>query len=146
MARVKTYFHTPIFTLQQEKSAFEKCTTKTELFNDKSYIKKLYTRLQLQMPLLGTSNRKTLKQPVFFLKTVVFCTTFDIQDDITLTIIREKFQNHTFQKVHRSLSKLANIHINRTTPYKMTAFEKYLKILFFGASFFKIKIGDILNF
>ena len=31
--------------------SFEKCTTKTELYNGESYIKKLYTRLQLQMPL-----------------------------------------------------------------------------------------------
>ena len=29
----------------------KKCTRKTRLFNDKSYIKKLYTKLQLQMPL-----------------------------------------------------------------------------------------------
>ena len=26
-------------------NAFKKCTTKTRLFNDKSYIEKLYTRL-----------------------------------------------------------------------------------------------------
>ena len=31
-------------------NAFEKCTTKTELCSGKSYIKMLYTRLQLQMP------------------------------------------------------------------------------------------------
>ena len=35
-AQVKTYFHTFIFT---------------KLFREKSYIKKLYTRLELQMPL-----------------------------------------------------------------------------------------------
>ena len=65
--RVKTYFYTPIFTIWQVKDYklrnnfilrtafgnalfpcqnwFEKCTTKTELFNGKSYIKKLYARL-----------------------------------------------------------------------------------------------------
>ena len=56
--RVKTYFHTLIFTLWQVKdykegngnvsfpcqNAFQKCTTNTKLFNGKSYIKK-YTRL-----------------------------------------------------------------------------------------------------
>ena len=31
-------------------NAFEKCTTKTELCNGKSYIKKAYTRVQLKMP------------------------------------------------------------------------------------------------
>ena len=48
------------------------------------------------MVLLVTSNRKTLKQPVFFLKVIVVCTTFDIQVDIILTIFWEKFQNHMF--------------------------------------------------
>ena len=65
-ALVKTYFHTLILAsyianerLQGEEQlysknylleipnfrAFEKCTTKTELFNGKHFIKKLYTRL-----------------------------------------------------------------------------------------------------
>ena len=67
-ARVKTYFHTLIFCymaserLQGEEqfdsknyflkivsfpcqNTFKKCTTKTKLFNGKSYIKKLYSRL-----------------------------------------------------------------------------------------------------
>ena len=65
--QVKTYFHIPIFTIWQVKdykernnfilsatfgnpsspyqNAFENCTTKTEICNGKSYIKKLYTRL-----------------------------------------------------------------------------------------------------
>ena len=66
-ARVKAYYHIPIFTIWQVKdckelnsfilsttfgnasfpcqNAFEKCTRKTGLCNGKSYIKKLYTRL-----------------------------------------------------------------------------------------------------
>ena len=70
--RVKTYFHIPIFTIWQVKdykewnnfilsttlgnasfpcqNAFEKCTTKTGLYNVKSYIKKLYTTLMLRIP------------------------------------------------------------------------------------------------
>ena len=43
-----------------------------------------------------TSKQKTLKQPVYFLKAVEFCPTFDIQIDITLAIFWEKLQNHTF--------------------------------------------------
>ena len=43
-----------------------------------------------------TFKQKTLKQHVYFLKAVEFCSTFDNQIDITLTIFREKFQNHTF--------------------------------------------------
>ena len=42
------------------------------------------------------SKWKTLKQPVYFLKSVEFWPTFDIHIDITLVIFREKLQNHTF--------------------------------------------------
>ena len=45
-----------------------------------------------------TSKYKTLKQPVYFLKVVEFCPTFDIQINITFAIFREKLQNHTFRK------------------------------------------------
>ena len=38
---------------------------------------------------------KTLTQPVYFLKTVEFCSSFDVQIYITLAIFREKLQNHT---------------------------------------------------
>ena len=77
-----------------------------------------------------TSKQKTLKQPVYFLKAVEFCPTFDIQIDITLAIFWEKLQNHTFQKTHRSLSKYANIHINRATHYEITALQKCGKFEF----------------
>ena len=43
-----------------------------------------------------TSKWKTLKQPVYFLKAVELCPTFDIQIDITLAIFPEKLQIHTF--------------------------------------------------
>ena len=78
-----------------------------------------------------------LKQLVYFLNTVEFCPTFDIQIDITLAIFWKKLQNRTFQKDHRSLSKHVNIYINRATHYEIA--------VFFGDSFFKIKIADILN-
>ena len=45
-----------------------------------------------------TSKSKALKQPVYFLKVVEFCPTFDIQTDITLAIFRENLQNHTPQE------------------------------------------------
>ena len=63
---------------------------------------------------------KILKQPVYFLKAVKFCPTFDIQIEITLAIFRENLQNQTFQKAHRSLSKHVNIYINRATYYEIT--------------------------
>ena len=66
-----------------------------------------------------TFKYKTLKQPVYFLKAVEFCSTFVIQIDITLTIFRENLQNHSFPKAHRSLSKHVNIHINRATHYEI---------------------------
>ena len=54
-----------------------------------------------------TSKRKTLKQPVYFLKTVEFWPAFDIQSDMTLAISWENL-----------LSKLANIHINKGHPLR----------------------------
>ena len=63
-----------------------------------------------------TSKQKTLKQPVYFLKTVEFCSTFDIQIDITLAIFREKLQDH-----NNILSKHANIHIDRANLYEIMA-------------------------
>ena len=68
-----------------------------------------------------TSKWKTLKQPVYFLRVIVFFSTFDIQIDITLATVLEKLQNYTFNKVHRSLSKHANFHINGAIHYKMMA-------------------------
>ena len=44
---LKTCFENASFPCQ---NAFEKCTTKTNLSNGKSYTKKLYTKLQPQMP------------------------------------------------------------------------------------------------
>ena len=43
-----------------------------------------------------TSKQKTLKQLVYFLKTVEFCPTFNIQIDITLVIFWKKLQIHIF--------------------------------------------------
>ena len=94
-----------------------------------------------------TSKQKTLKQPVYFLKAVEFCTTFDIQSGITLARFGETLQNHTFQKTHGSLSKHAKIHINRATSQEITALQKYEKFVFLlAAPFLKKKITDIWNF
>ena len=80
------------------------------------------------------SKWKTLKQPVYFLKAVEFWPTYDIHFDITLAIFREKLQNHTFYKAHRSLSKHVNIPINRAAHYEITAFFKIWKIYVFLAA------------
>ena len=45
--------------------AFEKCTTKTELFNGKRYTKKLYTKLQPQMPLHVSAQLRIVTPPRF---------------------------------------------------------------------------------
>ena len=58
-----------------------------------------------------TSKWKRLKQPVRFLKVVQFRPPFDIHVDIILAIFRERLQNHTFQKAHKSLSKHVNIKV-----------------------------------
>ena len=39
---------------------------------------------------------KALKQPTYFLKTVEFRPTFEIQVDITLAVFLEKLQKHIF--------------------------------------------------
>ena len=67
-----------------------------------------------------TSKWKILKQLVYFLKAVEFCPTFDIEIDITLVIFLERLQNHIFQKAHISISKHANIYINRATHCEIT--------------------------
>ena len=67
-----------------------------------------------------------------FLRAVEFWPTFDIQISITLAIFWEKLHKNTFWKAHRSLSKHANIHINRDTHYEITALFKNL--LFFRLS------------
>ena len=46
-------------------NAFEKCTTKTELWNGKTYFKTLCTRLQLQMPLYFPIELHIAAQPPF---------------------------------------------------------------------------------
>ena len=70
----------------------------------KGILKSSYGVLQV------TSKWETLKQPVYFLRTVGFWPTFDIQISITFAIFWEKLQKYTFQKAHRSFSKQANIY------------------------------------
>ena len=84
---VKIYFHIPVFTIWQVKdfkernnfilsttfrsasfpfqNEFEKCTTKTGICNGKSYIKKLSTRLQLQIPQHIHAQLRIVMQPHF---------------------------------------------------------------------------------
>ena len=69
-----------------------------------------------------TSKWKTLKKTCLFLRAVEFQSTFYIQISINLAIFSKKLQNCTFQKSHRSLSKHANIHINRGSLYEVTDF------------------------
>ena len=59
-------FHSKIYLLDMHCSnAFKKSPTKTELCNRKSHIKKLYTRLQLQIPLHITAQLPIVTQPRF---------------------------------------------------------------------------------
>ena len=96
-ARVKKYYHIPIFTIWQVKdykewnnfilsttfgnasfpcqNAIKKFTTKTGLCNGKSYIKKLCTRLQLQISLNVPSYLRIVTQP-HFQKPIVKMPTF----------------------------------------------------------------------
>ena len=77
---------------------------------DQGHSRKL---LQSSTSYIQIENTKTT---CLLLKTVEFCSTFDIQIDITLAIFREKLQDHT-----NILSKHANIHINRATHYEIMA-------------------------
>ena len=54
-------------------NVFKKCTTKTNLFNGKIYIKTFYTRLYLQMPLhvpawLRTITQRHFRKKIFYVK------------------------------------------------------------------------------
>ena len=136
------------FCLDQQLFAFTEFFKKTRLSNlfytanvtklTKVILESTYRVLQVKS--------KTLKQPVYFLRAVEFWPTFDIQIDITLVIFWEKLQNHAFQKVHGSLPKHTNIHINRAShPCEYRLFKKMKRLCIFGGSFFKIEIADILN-
>ena len=57
---------------------------------DQGHPKKLIDLYKLHL------NKKTLKQPVYFLRAVELWPTFDIQISITLDIVWEKLQNYTF--------------------------------------------------
>ena len=56
----------------------------------------------------------------YFLSTVKFWPTFNIQ----LSIALEQLQNYTLKNAYRSLSKHANVQINKATHYEITALEK----------------------
>ena len=136
--KIRTVGQFSKFCLRQQLCAFKEFCMETRLFNIfkttnvtnlTNVIQESYYRV-LQV----TSKQKTLKQPLYFLKAVEFCSTFDIQIGITLAIFWEKLQNYTFQKTHRSLSKHANIHINRAFHYEITALQKYEKFEFLLAA------------
>ena len=69
-----------------------------------------------------------LKQTTYFLNTIKFWATFDIQIDII------------FKKAHKGRSKHAYIHINKSTHYIKTDSLKQ------DTLFFKKKTVKILNF
>ena len=112
------------YFLRQQLFAFKELLSETKLYNifkttNVTNFTKVVLESSYRVPQV-TFKRKTLKQPVFFLEAVVFCPTFDIHIDVTLAIFWEMLQSNTYQKAHRSLSKHANIHINRATHCKMT--------------------------
>ena len=61
-----------------------------------------------------------IKQPVYFSRAFELWATFEIQIDITLTIIWKILGKCIFQKAHISFPKHGNIHINEATNYKAT--------------------------
>ena len=69
-------FHSRNYLLEMSfrcKNTFKKCTTKTKLFNGKSYIKTLYTRLQLQANALGRFHIVTHKITASFSIKTILC-------------------------------------------------------------------------
>ena len=101
------------FCLRQQLFAFKEFYMETRQYNifkttnfpnfTKAILKSSYRALKVLF------KQKTLKQPVYLLKAFEFCSTFDIQIDITLAIFRKKLQNHTFQKAHRSRNGQPNM-------------------------------------
>ena len=103
-----SYLYLKSFFMEMRLSNIFKTTNVPKL--TKAILESSYRVLQV------TYKQKTLKKPVHFLRDVVFCPTSDIQIDINLAIL---LQNYTFYRVHRSLSKHANFHINGAIHYKM---------------------------
>ena len=66
----------------------------------------------------------------YFLRPVEFWPTFDIQISITLAIFRKSCKTMYFRK---SLSKHANILINKATHYKIIALEENEIFVFLAA-------------
>ena len=67
--------------------AFEKCTTKSELFNSKNYAKKFYTKLQPQMPLHVSTQVCIVTPPCFrekpfYVKLTTFSTAYGTKNQI----------------------------------------------------------------
>ena len=127
--------------LRQQLFAFKEFCMEMRLSN----IFKTTNISKLIKAILENSHR-VLQDPVYFLRAVEFCATFDIQIAINFSIFWEKLQSCTFQKAHRSLSKHANIHINRAPITKKRPFEKIKNLSFFGGCFSITKIAGILNF
>ena len=63
-------------------------------------IKFIKTIWKLIKVLQGTNKLMSLKRPIYFVKSIDFWATFDIQIDITLAVFRNAFQNYTFSKAH----------------------------------------------
>ena len=102
------------FCLRQQLCAFKEFCMETRLSNifkttnvtnfTKAILKSFYRVLEV------TSKWKTLKQPIYFLRAVEFCSTFDIQFDVTLAIFQEKLQNHISPtEVSQNMSKFISI-------------------------------------
>ena len=67
-------------------NAIEKCSTKTELFNGKRYTKKLYTKLQLQIPLYVYAQLRIVTPPCFrekrfYVKLTTFSTSQEAKNE-----------------------------------------------------------------
>ena len=98
-----------------------------------------------------TSKQKTLKQHVYFLKVVDFCSTFDTQIDITLAIFQESCKTTLFRKP-TEVSQNTPTFISIGPPItKSRPFKNMQNLCFFGGSFFKkilqtFGIFDELNF
>ena len=111
--------------MEKRLSNIFKTTNVTKLI--KAILKSSYRVLQV------TFKGKKIKQPVYFLRAVAFWSTFDIQISITFATFWEKLQNYSFKNPTE---------VSQNTP----TFKKNETFVFFGGSFFKIKIADILNF
>ena len=87
-----------------------------------------------------------IKETCLFLRAAEFCPTFDIRISIALVIFGKSCKTTLFRKP-TGVSQNTPAFISLEAPItKQRSFKNENNVCYFGGSFFKMKIADILDF